>query len=261
MPTDAPLRQVLIARPDVPNADVDDVIEIAARRQDDARERDRGATRSELEAVARELEIAPEHVEAAIGELRERRAAEVQHAEEAKAAALARGQQRRRAFIAAAGAVLMLAMSVLGAASLGAGRVTTAASEAHGAEARVDAVLERQAALAPQLASLAGADGGALTVTAATVRDGATLDARLAAANDLSLAMAKQLGALPPPTSEADASLRLQLHDEVSGSQNRVTVELRRYREAEAAWRDTAEHGLGALAVDFGFADAPPAAR
>ena len=253
--------KVLAAIRDVPPADVPDVIEIAARRQDEARERDRGATRSELEAVARELEIAPEHVEAAIGELKQRRAADALRAEEAKAAAVVRKLKVVRISLIAAATALMLAIATLGAAFLGASGVHSAASAAHGAEARVDAVLERQAALAPQLASLAGADGGALTVTAATVREGPTLDARLAAANDLSLAMAQQLGALPPPTNDAEATLRLQLHDEVSGSQNRVTVELRRYREAESAWRDTAGHGLGALAVGFGFADAPPAAR
>lgn len=92
---------------------------------------------------------------------------------------------------------------------------------------------------------------------AGKVRAAPTLDARLAAADELSVAMATRLGALPPPATDAEGTLRLQLHDEVTGSQNRVSVELRRYREAEAAWQDAATHGAGWLAVTTGLADAP----
>ena len=112
--------------------------------------------------------------------------------------------------------------------------------------------------IAPQLAGLAGTDGGQLLGLAEKVRSAPDLSARLSATDALSTAMATQLGQLPPPSTDAEATLRLQVHDELSGSQNRVTVELRRYREAESAWRDAASGGLAGLAVGLGFAEGPP---
>lgn len=256
MPDQSTIRRSVAAR--VPAADVDDVIEIAARRQDEAEAASRGATRAELEAVAKELEIAPEHVEAAIHELKEKRAAEAAKGEAARVEAEARGKTVRMALLGAAAAIGMALLGAVGLAWSAGGTIDAAAGDAKAAEARVDAVLERQAALAPQLTALAGGDAGALTSLGAKVREGSTLEDRLAASAELSTAMATQIAALPPATTEADATLRLQLSDELAGSQNRVTVELRRYREAEAAWRSAAEQGFGGLAVSLGFADAPP---
>lgn len=256
MPDESPLRRSVASR--VPAADVDDVIEIAARRQDEAHEAARGATRAELEAVAKELEIAPEHVEAAIGELHERRAAEAARLEAAKGEEAARGKTVRLALLGVATAIAFAVFGAVGLAWSASGAIDAAAGDTKAAEARVVAVLERQAALAPQLTALAGGDAGALTGLGEKVRAGATLEERLAASAELSTAMATQIAALPPPATDAEATLRLQLSDEVAGSQNRVTTELRRYREAEAAWRTAADQGFGGVAVSLGFADAPP---
>lgn len=249
------LRQDLQRRPDVAPADVDDVLAIAARRQDEAHKAAEGATREEIAAVAAELDIAPEHVDAAIAELKATRAEAARVAENTRVAT--------RALVATvAGAIALTAVAggLVGGGSvyLGAGRVDAAAEAAHAAEARLDAALERQASLTPALAALAGTPDPELARLAAAVRDAADVEARLDAADALTTAMATQLGKLPPATSDADATLRLQLHDDVTGSQNRVTVELRRYREALSTWEAAASDGAGSWAVTFGLAEAPP---
>ena len=118
-------------------------------------------------------------------------------------------------------------------------------------------MLDRQASLAPQLVGLAGGDPGDLSSLASKVHDAQDLDARIQAADTLSNAMAKTLGQLPPPANDADAQLRLNLQYEVTGAQNRITVESRRYEEAETRWEDAAGSLTGRLAVGLGLADGP----
>ena len=132
-----------------------------------------------------------------------------------------------------------------------------ARSEVHSAEAHLGAALDRQASLALQLVGLAGAGGANLEALQARVREAEDLEARLAAADALSAEMARSLGALPPPEGEAAQVLRVQLTDEITGSQNRVGVELRRYREAEAVWRAESEGALAKLAIGLGLAEGP----
>lgn len=249
-----PIRDTLRDRADVPDADIDDIIEIAARRQEEARAPDRTASRAEVEAVARELDIAPEHVEAAITELREQRAAE---AETRRAAEAWSTRRRRQVLIGGALAVLIPVVGGLGAASLGAGEVHAAAAETHAAEARLDAVFERQAALAPQIVAAAGAGGAEVVAAAEALRQAPTMEARLDASAHLGMVMAASLGGLPPATDAATSTLRLQVQDDLTGTQNRITVELRRYREARSAWETAAGSGLGAWSVAVGFAEAP----
>ncbi len=252
-----PLREVLRDRPDVPDADIDDIIEIAARRQDEARAPDRTASRDEVDAVARELEIAPEHVEAAIQTLREQRAA----AATAKAAAeVAAARLKRRLGVGALVAVALGLVGGLGGAAVGASRVTAAAAETQAAEARLDVVFDRQAALAPQIAAAAGADPSGLTALASELRGAPDVAGRLDASARLGMAMATALGQRPPATNEAESTMRLQVQDDLTGTQNRITVELRRYREAESAWQTAAGSGLGGWAVTVGMAEGPPTA-
>jgi hypothetical protein len=246
----------------VADADIDDVIAIAARRQDDAREAAQGASRAEVAAVAAELDIGAEHVEAAIDELRARRAAEAKARAKAEAESAARRVWIGRAValvgVAAIGVGGLGIGGTVGLAWLGAGGIRAAEAEAHAAESRLDAVLERQASLAPQLVGIAGGEGAELKELAKAVRSAPTVEGRLDAADELSAAMAERLGQLPPPATDAEATLRLQLHDEVTGSQNRISVELRRYREAVSSWESAASGPLGGLAVTLGFAYAPP---
>ena len=252
------LRETLRNRPDVPNEDIDDSIEIAARRQDEQRAHAEGhATVEEVEKVAAELDIAPEHVEAALGELKARRAAATAQEAEQKRQWQRLAGRLGAVLLGTVGLVASLGVVVGVLAWVGAQDVSSARAEALTAEGRVTAAIERQASLAPQLAGLAGASGGELSALQAAVREAPDLSARLAAADALSAAMAARLGALPPAESAAEQTLRVQLTDEISGSQNRVGVELGRYREAEARWRLEAESSLGSLGVGLGLAEAP----
>ena len=207
-------RDELLRRADVPDEDVDDLIEIAARRQDEARRAVEGLTTvSEVQKVAAELDIAPEHVESAIRELKGTREAEAQAAVRAQEE---RQRRRGRLGVVAMGAVGLAVCLGLGVGLLGwvgASGVQQAQGEAVAAEARVVAALERQASLAPQLAGLAGAGGADLAPLQEAVREAEDLKARLAAADALSAAIADRLGKLPPASTEAEQTLRVQLTD------------------------------------------------
>lgn len=256
------LRARLHRRDDVPDEDIDDIIELAQQRQDEVRRASEGrASVEQVKAVAAELDIAPEHVEAAIGQLRAQREADAaRQAEQARQAQAQRARSRAllRKLAVGAGAVLM-ALSVLtgGLAVSGRSSMLQAEREVAEAEARVDAAVSRQASLAPQLAALAGAPGQDLAALQAAVRDAPDLQARLAAADALTSAMATQLGQLPPAATPAEATARLNLQDELTGSQNRVTIELRRYNEAEAQWEAAGDTLSGSLAVGLGLVQAP----
>ncbi len=259
---DQNLRQQLRARRDVADEDIDDIIELAQQQQDEARSATEGrATVEQVKAVAAELDIAPEHVEAAIAALHQRRQAAAEAAAEAqRQQALARSRRTtllRR--IAVAAGVVGLALSLLtgGLAMSGRSTVLQAEREVAEAQARVDTALSRQASLAPQLAGLAGAEGEDLAALQAAVRDAPDLQARLAAADALSAAMARQLGQLPAATTDAEATARLNLQDEITGGQNRVTVELRRYNEAEARWEAAGDSFTGGLAIGLGLVEGP----
>lgn len=258
-PRPPPLQEV--PEQDIPEQDIDDIIGIASRLQDEARQTQQTASRADLAAIARELDIGPEHVDGAIEDLEAQRKAAAELAvQEAHRAAL----RKKLALQGLVGLVLvsiLLAFGSLSAAWLASGRVEDAASEAHAAEARLMAVLERQASLAPQLLALAGGQSGEISALAVSVRSADTLHERMEAAALLGEEMAAAIRALPPPKDSAETTQRLQLSDEIAGSQNRVSTELRRYREAEAAWRDTCDGGLGGLAVTLGMAEAPDPAR
>lgn len=252
------IREELLRRGQVPASEVDDVIAEAGRLQEHDRAlNEQRATREELDKVASELDISPEYVQRALQKREEDRKAAERAAVE-KAEAEKRSAQRRKLLLfgglGVAGAVAVLAL-LLGL--VGAGSVRSAAIDAHAAQAELVTVLERQASLAPQLVGLAGGDPGDLSSLASKVHDAGSLNDRIQAADALSTAMAKTLGQLPPPANDADAQLRLNLQYEVTGAQNRITVETRRYKEAEARWDGAADSITGRLAVGLGLADGP----
>lgn len=252
------IREELLRRGQIPADQVDDLIAEAGRLQEHDRAlEEHRATREELDRVAGELDISPEYVERALQKREEeRRAAEaaaVEAAERAKEAA-----KRRTLLLAGgAGAAAVLGVSLLGIGLLGASSVDAAATRAGQAEVALEAVLDRQASLAPQLVGLAGGDPGGLSALAAKVKEAEDMDERIGAADVLSVEMAKALGQLPPPQGDAEAQLRLNLQYEVTGAQNRVTVEARRWKEAHEAWERAASSGTGGLAVRLGLAEGP----
>ena len=106
------IRESLRARPDVPDADIDDIIGIAARLQDEAR-RPEGASIEAVKAVAAELDIAPEHVEAAIGELERSRDAAQAAAREAERAESAQAARTRSLALSGVGALTAALLGLL----------------------------------------------------------------------------------------------------------------------------------------------------
>lgn len=244
------LLETIEKHPEIAADEVDDVIGIAARLQDEKRAIEPGVSPEELRAVAAELDIDPALVEQALGIYRQEQAASVQ----AEAG-------RRTVLLVVAGvlaATILAGVLAVGAmAATGASRLERAQSQLQQAELALDTVLERQAALLPQLAGLAGADASALERQANAVGSAPDVAARLAAAQALTTAMASQLGALPSPEGEAEAQLRLNLQYEIAGSTNRISAEKRRYDAARAGWDQEAGSTAGSWALRLGMAEAP----
>lgn len=238
------MREDLQKRYDIPEEDLDDVLAIAHKLQDEARSAPRTMGRSDLEAVASELAISPEFVDKAVEELKRQRE-DRQVAERARVAA----QERFKKTAVAVGAGVLLLLAGLG--GVGAIGVNAAATRAQGAESALNVVIDRQVALLPQLVALSGGDPGSLRAYEARLKDADTVGERLEAARELSNAMAAKVGKLPPGD-------RQSLQYDIVGTQNRITVEQRRYEEAQGAWRAAAGTPQGRLAVSLGWAKAPP---
>lgn len=246
-------RDALRRRADVDEADIDDIVALAAELQE--ADRPRGATLEEVQAVAQELDVAPDYVERALKELSARRD---RQADEERLHAL-RAAERRR-LLSIVGVVAGLVLLLLGAvpvvlASVAASDVAAAAVNLEQRERYVGMVLDRQAALVPQLVAMSGGDAAALTQALEAVRDATDLPSRLEAARALDAALTSVLSELPPPRHDAEALQRLGLQHELSGIQNRLTTEIRRLEDARVALgRARAQPGAG-LAAAVGWID------
>lgn len=245
-------REALRRRPDIAVEDIDEIVALAADLQ--AASAPRGATVEQVQAVAEELDVDPRYVEEALGLLRQRR--------KEQAEALSRRQRvRTRALQGAAAGMLLLGVVALLGAGLAFGTAWRAASgltAAHDQVARsassVQVVLDRQAALVPQLVALSGGDPAPLQAKVQAMRQAPDLAARLEASRALDDALAQVLAELPPtdPTGQ-----RAGLVHELTGVQNRLAVETRRYEEALADYRLAASRRGGGLAVSLGLAPSP----
>lgn len=227
-------RDALRQRPDIPNEDIDDLIGIASELQEADQP---GVDVQDVRDVAAELDIAPEYIDQALTELSRRRAdAEARHTE----ASATRARQLRVGGASIAGLLALLVLFV-GTALPGLRRTAT---DLQAAEAQLTVVLDRQAALAPQLVALAGGQAKDLDALAKAQRTAPDLDTRLDKASELATAMATAIGAVPVNDDRAQ-QLRLNLQYEITGSQNRVDTERSRYEQARAAY-DSARVGLRA---------------
>ncbi len=245
------LREKLRGRSDVPDDQVDDVIELAAQLQEEARQpAERGASVAEVQAVAAELDIAPEFVEQAIA----RRADQARLDE---IAARAR-QQRIRKIVLICVIVDFVVFGALGLASWrGAVGLRDERAVVLEARAALETALDRQADLGTQLVALGGADAAGLDPLREQVEEADTLDEKRAAADQLATEVATRLGALPPAERDAAARMRLNLQYEVTGSQNRVATEERRLQAAVAGYDQAASAPTASLALALGLAEDP----
>ena len=251
------LRSSLRARPDIPDEDIDDVIGIAAELQAHDRAESEGASLAEVEAVARELDIEPHYIDDALEELNRRRAAA---AATNQKAALQAQERKRTAGIGVATAVVvgLLMLGGLGVAVQAASQdLAAAATNVEHARSYLDGVLDRQAALVPQLVALSGGDPEPLRAAADQLREADSLDARLDASRALDAELARTLARLPPPANETEGVQRLGVQHELTGVQNRLQVESRRYRDAELAWARANRGALAGMALQLGLVEAP----
>lgn len=247
------LREKLLKNPKVPDALVDDVIHRAQVLKDAETAKGEGASLSEIQAVAAELGIAPEHVQDALEQLRSE--ARDEKADEALQKELeAQKTQARRAMLRRVGVFAGVGIAILAALTGGLGMMGRASLEqVEGNRAQAEAALvvqlDRQAALIPQLVALGGGESAALKEARAQLREAKDLDARMAASQELSVAAAEALAG-----SQMEDPTRLNLQYELTGATNRITTEQRRYNEAEAAYLSAASSIPAQVAITLGLA-------
>ncbi len=248
-------KAALRSRPDVPDDEIDDVIERASALQDAATRQDRThATAEEVAEVAAELDIAPQYVDQAIAALRQEKAA-VAAASTERAAA--RSRTLRSAGLALAALAVAAGTTVGGGAAIGAARLGPAALEVEQTAARLEAALDRQVALAPQLTALAGADATAVKAAADAGAQAETVPGRLEAAASLNQAMAEAIGRIRADGDEQAQQRLLNLQYEVVGTWNRIETERGRYDEALTRWEHVAGGLTGRLALATGLVRLP----
>ncbi len=244
------LRETLRAHPEINDDELDDVIEIAARLQDERRTEEQGVSADEIRAVATELDIDPSLVDEALAIHRRQRQAAEAHAHQR--------QSRRRRGLWVGGAVFLAALfAFAGTASTGAADLRVASMHVDDAERQLRTVLQRQVGLVPQMAALTGAEIQRLTSLREQFENAETVQQAIDAAAHLNHAVAQELAALPAPGSKHESQLRLQVQHELSGSQNRTSAERQRYLEAVARWEQVASGVPGRLALALGLASQP----
>ena len=247
------LREKLLKNPKVPDALVDDVIHRAQGLKDAETAKGEGASVAEIQAVAAELGIAPEHVEDALSQLRseakdEKAEEALQRELEAQKAKARSAMLRRIGIFAGAGLALVAAltgaMGMIGRSSL-----QQVHAQRGQAEAALVVQLDRQAALIPQLVALGGGESAALDQAQESLKQAETVAQRMAASQELSVAAAQALAG-----SQMDEATRLNLQYELTGATNRITTEQRRYNEAEAAYLSAASALPAQVAISLGMA-------
>jgi hypothetical protein len=251
------VRDKLRAEPDIPDGAVDDIVGIAARLKDEKLASQGGASVQEVADVAAELDIEPEYVQAALEQWRAEKASAAQAQQAERAAQQGARRRRKEAAWVGLGLVGVAVIGSLGVAWIGAVELRGAHEDVLLAEAQLGVVLERQAALAPQLVALSGGELTEVSALAQEVSSVASVADRLDHSKALGLAMASGLASAPQATTESQTQLRLNLQHELTGTQNRITAESRRYRLAQAAHRAAASSVSGRLATGYGLAPAP----
>ncbi len=247
------LREKLLNNPKVPDALVDDVIHRAQALKDAETAKGEGASLAEIQAVAAELGIAPEHVQDALKQLRsEAKDAQAEQAlqQELEAQkAQARSAMLRRVGIFAGVGIALLAALTGGLGLMGRSSLAQVSANRSQAEAALVVQLDRQAALIPQLVALGGGQSEALKQAQAHLKQAEDVEARMEASQELSVAAAEALAG-----SQMDEATRLNLQYELTGATNRVTTEQRRYNEAEAAYLSAASSIPAQVALALGMA-------
>jgi LemA protein len=239
-------RETLANQRRLSDQEADEILRRASVLQEKERAKSEGRSVADVMEIGAEIDIDQKWIDAALAETDREKA----NAEVAKAAST----KRMKAGLAAIGSALFLTLGLGWAGSIS---VKGAAADAARARIAFDTVIDRQAALVPQLVAVAGGETGRVVELRAALDAAKTTSERSKAAEALQLELATTLGKLSPASDDATAQQRLSLQHEIVGSQNRISVEKRRYDEAIEAWRSSTEGPFGSLAVALGFANGP----
>jgi hypothetical protein len=233
------IEDALRSREDVEDAEIGAIIELAAQLQDQAQRR---LSPSEVADIAEQLDIEPEFVEQAIALRRE-----AVEREAVQAAELAQARKQQLRVVGLAGAAVFGVLLLVGGVVVrsGASKLDAAAVELDEQRGKLEQVLERSFAAAPQQLALVGGDGALLEPARAAYRGAADIEAKLGAARQLDDALAQALAKLPATQDQNEMQVRLNLHYELTGFDNRLATELDRY-EAARRRQAAAEAKLGA---------------
>ncbi len=250
-------RKALLERADVDNDDIDDIIGIAAELHQADVDASEGASIEEVQAVAEELDIPAAYVEQAIEVLGRRR----EEAMDAARKAELQAKERRRIIgigVAAAACIGIGALAAVGVAVADAAdNLSAAATNIQARAEYVELVLDRQAALVPQLVAMSGGETGELMPLATKLSEGETLEERLEASKALDLALGTTLAGLPAPKDDTEGVQRLGLTHELTGIQNRRATELGRLEDARSDWERARRQKGAGLALFMGMAWEP----
>ena len=248
-------RQTLRRRADIPNEDIDDIIERAEMLQNAENEHSSShATLEEVEAVAEELDIAPNYVEDAIQAMRAER--DTQSQGEARRTTLRRRWLKRTGLVAAVFSALSMIGGV-GVGMTGASALSNQAQVVAQHEMALSAAYNRQATLAPQFTALAGADNAAVLLAAQALREASDPAAKRVASTNLGAEMSVAIGQIPRLEEGSTSQRLLNLQYEIVGSSNRIEAETGRYDAATAEWNRLAQSMSGRLALSLGLAETP----
>jgi hypothetical protein len=224
-----------------------EMAEVVGRAQKVAQQSERGHSIAEVEQVAAELDLAPQHVATAMAELSHER-------ELADRNTRIKAERWRSRGLIALSVICLLGFASVAVGWSAAADVDAASSDLAQAGARLGSALDRQArTIATQIVA-AGAHGVGLGSGAAATRDLAAREAEVAA---LARAAATALAALPAPTSPAAEQQRLSLTYELTGAENRSAVERARHQAALARWQSTNRGWPARVALWLGFAHRP----
>jgi hypothetical protein len=132
-------------------------------------------------------------------------------------------------------------------------------------EAQLKNAIDRQAKLIPQLLAMMGGEVDSLGSLQQQVLQEDELSEKMNFSNQLGIEIAKTIGTLPPSKNDSDNTTRLQYQYEVTGAQNRISTEKKRYDETKQEWNNALQDwkdgtsGLGPrLAMMLGWVKQRP---
>jgi LemA protein len=245
--------------------DLDDIIGIASLLEEKEQDAER-ISLEEVQSVASELGISPDKVQEALTFLQNRRKEEKEKQE------LEKKQRKQSITIVAAlsaGMALMCVICIFIMASSASSSLEAVAEviqekqqQMTKSKAQLNNVLDRQAQLIPQLTAMMGGDVSALEQSQKKLSLEKDIDKKLQLSQQLTFDISKAIGALPTPANAADSQKLLNFQYEVTGSQNRISTEKKRYDEilvelttAQQEW-DKKSSGLGArLSLSIGMSE------